>query len=48
MKPALLKNSSWKNVLLKTTFSNRGSLEAFLGVLVKENQFFFSDEAENV
>ena len=48
MKPALLKNTSWKNELLKTTFSNRGSLKAFLGVFVKENQFFFSGEAENV
>ena len=48
MKHALLKNTSSKKIILKSTYSNRGSLEAFLGVFVNENQFFFSGEAKNV
>lgn len=48
MKHALLKNTSRKKVLLKSTYSHRVSIKAFLGVFVKENQFFFSGEAENV
>ena len=48
MKHALLKNTSRKKIILKSTYSNLGSLKAFLGIFVKENQFFFSGEAENV
>ena len=46
MKQVLLKNPSRKKVLLKSIASNRGSPEAFSGVFVKENQLFFSGEAE--